>query len=158
MEVLLSIAASVGLPLAINWIQEQIDTLRRKGLNSKKLSPSQVIGAISKMTAEARSKGNDVLDKLYDKVQNTQFYGTAGDAVKRYISRARTTAEKRYNRAKQAVNLVNEKSGVIDSQANTFNYENDKYKKSKEGREELADIKRDAESLDNEIKGVEKYV
>lgn len=110
------------------------------------------------MANEAKSRGSNIVDQLYDKLQNTQFYGAASGVVKDYLAKARSKAESRYKLAKEKFNDISDKANSVMDQASIFNYESDRYKKSKEGKSELRDIKNEAISLNEDLKGVEKYV
>lgn len=147
------IAISVGLSYAAT-LQS-----RAEEKQARELKTSEVTGMINAMANEAKSKGNDVVNKLYDKLQSAYFPGAAGAAVKRYIVEARNKLEKRYNDAKNKQNELAKDYDVLTNNATSFDMASDKYKASDNGKRELNDLKDQANKLAEKYNdlGVEKY-
>lgn len=159
MGTLISIAISLGLGMALsaidNWQTKKKETKLRES------EIPQAKNLVDAMINEARSKGQSVVNKLYDQLQNTYFVGPAGSNLKQYISKVRGKVQKRYEAATKKNEELQRDVDKLQNLSSSFDQASDDYKLSDSGKNELNEIKTKAAGLGSkisEIQGVDKYV
>lgn len=130
MGTVLATLATIALSFGAQWISDKISNMKAK---RNKVTSDDVLNIVKDITSAARTKGNQTLNQVYDRINAIQFPYSMGSAVKQYMVGIKRDLAKTYNNARDQYAVVEQKLNNIDDRTSHFASQSDSVRNMMKG-------------------------
>lgn len=150
LSVLLTIALSLGLSAASIGISNAMTDEETRKAAENQATPAQVADIIAKITDRARKLGSQKLTEVSQKLQRLEnaYPAIMGSSAVRGVMNKLVNAQRDVaSNYEKTINAMNQDMDSINSRANAYSYYSDRYKNSEGGKQQLEEIKKEAQDV-----------
>lgn len=148
-----SIAVSLGIAAASIGISKAWDQAEETAAANSGTTYQKALRAVNSLLLQAKRKGVSVLNDAIAKLENASQLNalTGSPAYSQVVARVQSEAREAKNKATTALQNFEDESNALQNETSAYSAYSNKYRSSKQGKQDLRDIENTATRLSKEL-------